>query len=92
MVVNLADVAYQHELSSKANDQDFVNSHFNELEMEYNKTHNVKISVVGILLLLKLSSKDKRNKYHVPCLQINPCLCLWNRRNSFSFLTFSCLT
>ena len=40
-LMSLADIAYQHELSSKANDKDFVNNHFNELEMEYNKTLNI---------------------------------------------------
>ena len=35
--MKLADVAYQHELKSKENDSTFVNEHFQELELEYNK-------------------------------------------------------
>ena len=37
-LTSLADVAYQHELKSKENDIDYVNSHFSELEEQYNKT------------------------------------------------------
>ena len=37
-LTSLADVAYQHELKSKENDIDYVNSHFKELEEQYNKT------------------------------------------------------
>ena len=40
-LMKLADIAYQHELSSKANDQSFVDNHFKELEMEFNKTLNL---------------------------------------------------
>lgn len=32
----LADIAYQHELKSKEGDIEFVNSHFNELEYQFN--------------------------------------------------------
>ena len=48
--MKLADIAYQHELKSKENDSNFVNSNFEELETEYKKvleiakeyaTHNV---------------------------------------------------
>ena len=35
--MDLADIAYQHELKSKENDSEFVNSNFNELETKYNK-------------------------------------------------------
>ena len=35
--MQLADIAYQHELKSKENDSTFVNEHFQELETEYNK-------------------------------------------------------
>ena len=35
--MKLADVAYQHELKSKDNDSNFVNSNFEELEVEYKK-------------------------------------------------------
>lgn len=37
-LTSLADVAYQHELKSKENDIDYVNSHFSELKEQYNKT------------------------------------------------------
>jgi len=36
--MELADVAYEHELKSKENDIEFVNSNFNRLEEVYNKT------------------------------------------------------
>lgn len=39
--MNLADVAYQHELKSKDKDLNFVNNHFKELEDEYNKVMNI---------------------------------------------------
>ena len=35
--MDLADIAYQHELKSKENDTAFVNEHFAELEEKYNK-------------------------------------------------------
>ena len=35
--MNLADIAYQHELKSKENDSEFVNNNFNALEIEYKK-------------------------------------------------------
>lgn len=35
--MKLADISYQHELKSKDNDSNFVNSNFAELEVEYNK-------------------------------------------------------
>ena len=35
--MTLADISYQHELKSKENDEEFVNSHFSELEEEYKK-------------------------------------------------------
>lgn len=35
--MKLADISYQHELKSKENDSEFVNSHFSELEEEYKK-------------------------------------------------------
>jgi signal transduction histidine kinase/DNA-binding response OmpR family regulator len=35
--MKLADIAYQHELKSKANDSEFVNSNFDLLESEYKK-------------------------------------------------------
>lgn len=35
--MKLADIAYQHELKSKENDSEFVNSNFNALEEEYKK-------------------------------------------------------
>ena len=37
-LTKLGDIAYQHELKSKANDVDYINDHFSELENEYNKT------------------------------------------------------
>ncbi len=40
--MKLADIAYQHELKSKEKNSEFVNSHFSELEDEYNKI--IKIS------------------------------------------------
>ena len=36
-LMELADVAYQHELKSKENDTEYVNNHFSELEQAYNK-------------------------------------------------------
>ena len=39
--MRLADLAYQHELSSKANDKDFVNKNFNLLEEEFNNVLNI---------------------------------------------------
>lgn len=36
--MSLADLAYKHELSSKANDEDFVEDNFSTLEDEYYKT------------------------------------------------------
>jgi HPt (histidine-containing phosphotransfer) domain-containing protein len=35
--MTLAEVAYQHELKSKENDSEFVNTHFAELEDNYKK-------------------------------------------------------
>ena len=35
--MDLADIAYQHELKSKENDSEFVNNNFNELETKYKK-------------------------------------------------------
>ena len=35
--MKLADIAYQHELKSKDNDNDYVNEHFSELEEEYKR-------------------------------------------------------
>ena len=35
--MSLADISYQHELKSKENDSEFVNTHFQELEEEYQK-------------------------------------------------------
>ena len=35
--MELANVAYEHELKSKEKDEVFVNNHFNDLEYEYNK-------------------------------------------------------
>ena len=35
--MKLADISYQHELKSKENDSNFVNSNFTELETEYKK-------------------------------------------------------
>ena len=39
--MSLAEVAYQHELKSKENDNDFVQTNFQELEIEYNKALNI---------------------------------------------------
>ena len=39
--MSLADISYQHELKSKENDSTFVQEHFSELEIEYNKTLNI---------------------------------------------------
>lgn len=39
--MGLADIAYEHELKSKENDSDFVNSNFLKLETEYNRVHEV---------------------------------------------------
>ncbi len=39
--MKLADISYQHELKSKENDSEFVNSHFSELEEEYKKVLDV---------------------------------------------------
>lgn len=38
---SLADIAYEHELKSKAKDLDYVLNHFNELETEYNRVIEV---------------------------------------------------
>ena len=35
--MTLADIAYEHELKSKENDSEFVNSNFSRLEEEYKK-------------------------------------------------------
>ena len=35
--MKLADISYQHELKSKENDSEFVNTNFNSLEEEYKK-------------------------------------------------------
>ena len=37
-LMKLADIAYQHELASKKNDINYVNTHFDELVEEYQKT------------------------------------------------------
>lgn len=37
----LADIAYQHELKSKENDETFVNNYFNELRDAYNKALDI---------------------------------------------------
>ena len=39
--MKLADISYQHELSSKANDSNFVNKNFKELEEEFNKVLSI---------------------------------------------------
>lgn len=39
--MRLAERAYEHELKSKENDANFVESHFKELEEEYNKVMNI---------------------------------------------------
>ena len=36
-LMNLADIAYQHELKSKENNIEYVNEHFSELENEYKR-------------------------------------------------------
>ena len=38
---SLADISYQHELKSKENDNDFIQTHFKELETEYNKALSI---------------------------------------------------
>ena len=37
-LMTLADIAYQHEMASKKNDINYVNTHFDELVNEYQKT------------------------------------------------------
>ena len=37
----LAELAYQHELKSKENDVEYVNSHYKELIQEYNKVNDI---------------------------------------------------
>lgn len=39
--MQLADIAYQHELKSKEKDSNYVNDHFSELETEYKRVLNV---------------------------------------------------
>ena len=39
--MDLADIAYQHELKSKENDSEFVNNNFNELETKYKKVLDI---------------------------------------------------
>lgn len=39
--MRLAEIAYEHELKSKENDANFVESHFKELEEEYNNVMNI---------------------------------------------------
>ncbi len=39
--MKLADISYQHELKSKENDSEFVNSNFDALETEYKKVLNI---------------------------------------------------
>ena len=39
--MELANVAYEHELKSKEKDEIFVNNHFNDLEYEYNKVMSI---------------------------------------------------
>ena len=39
--MGLADIAYQHELKSKEKDSNYVNEHFNELEVEYKRVLEV---------------------------------------------------
>jgi CheY-like chemotaxis protein/HPt (histidine-containing phosphotransfer) domain-containing protein len=39
--MDLADIAYQHELKSKENDSKFVNNNFNELETKYKKVLDI---------------------------------------------------
>ena len=39
--MRLAERAYEHELKSKENDANFVESHFKELEEEYNNVMNI---------------------------------------------------
>ena len=39
--MELANVAYEHELKSKEKDEVFVNNHFKDLEYEYNKVMSI---------------------------------------------------
>ena len=39
--MDLADIAYQHELKSKENDSNFVNENFDKLEEQYKKVLEV---------------------------------------------------
>ena len=39
--MTLADIAYQHELKSKENDSEYVETHFEELEKEFNRVKEV---------------------------------------------------
>ena len=39
--MTLADIAYQHELKSKENDSNFINTNFNQLETEVNRIRRI---------------------------------------------------
>lgn len=39
--MNLAEVAYDHELKSKEGDIDYINNHYNELIAEYDKVNEI---------------------------------------------------
>ena len=43
----LADTSYQHELESKNNNIDFINSNFNELNIEFNRILNLVKTYLG---------------------------------------------
>ena len=39
--MHLAELAYDHEMKSKANDSDYINSHYDELMEEYNRVNDI---------------------------------------------------
>lgn len=39
--MHLAELSYDHEMKSKANDQDYINAHYDELMEEYNRVNDI---------------------------------------------------